>query len=639
MMPLFRAFIPSAGHGERLLPITRHLPKPLMPVLGLPVIERVMTRLVGAGVREVGINTHHLAERLENWVSRSHFRPHVRLFRETALLGTGGGLINAADFLRSAPFIVYNGDVLCDLDVSLLIRHHARSGNLVTLVVHDCPAYNRLRVDTDGFLAGLVDGGKPSGSETASVVAFTGIAAYEPMFLDYLPAGVSHVVPSWLHALAHGQRIGTLKLDGLFWSDLGTAENYARAVFHLLDREGESVYLHPGSSGCDGAVLKGHVVMEEGATVGRGAVLQDVILLPGAIVPSDRSVREALVGPDYEVRVSLLGDKDRSPEEVSGSPLLSELGMEHARFREIGFGGSPRRYMRAEQVGRTCVLACCDATDPDFNRHIRYTEFFARHGVRVPQLLGLDKSAGLAAFEDLGDVSLYTWMKCRRPVVEVQRIYEQVLRTMALVHGLPLGAEPEKGRTDFRAFDFAHFRWESSYFLSEFINRHMKLALDNELALSDELDDLARAAAAFRPSVVHRDFQSQNVMLPGSGEPVLIDYQGARIGPPAYDLASLLWDPYVSLPQGLRESLVNQYLFLRKEHKGFDPVEFMQSLPACRIQRHMQALGAYAFLSNVRNKKRFLRFMEPAVSLVEKDLLEVSCPELGRLVARVRSAL
>jgi len=127
---------------------------------------------------------------------------------------------------------------------------------------------------------------------------------------------------------------------------------------------------------------------------------------------------------------------------------------------------------------------------------------------------------------------------------------------------------------------------------------------------------------SFPKTVIHRDLQSQNVMVTRGGIPRLIDYQGARIGPPAYDVASLLWDPYARIEEGLRERLLNYYIERMKERSGtdFDERDFRGTLLPCRLQRHMQALGAYGFLSSVKGKKYFLKHAAEGVRLFREDI-------------------
>ncbi|MFO0752646.1 MAG: hypothetical protein U0411_04895 [Thermodesulfovibrionales bacterium] len=126
-------------------------------------------------------------------------------------------------------------------------------------------------------------------------------------------------------------------------------------------------------------------------------------------------------------------------------------------------------------------------------------------------------------------------------------------------------------------------------------------------------------------------------MITGGGTPRLIDYQGARLGPPAYDLASMLWDPYYGLGDALRERLVGYYVeqMSTVAGEGFSTREFSESLLPCRLQRHMQALGAYGFLSVEKGKKYFLKHVPEALRHLKEEtaLAKGEYPELYRLVS------
>ena len=120
------------------------------------------------------------------------------------------------------------------------------------------------------------------------------------------------------------------------------------------------------------------------------------------------------------------------------------------------------------------------------------------------------------------------------------------------------------------------------------------------------------------------------------GIPRFIDYQGARIGPPAYDVAAVLWDPYYRLEDAMRERLVAHYIELRIRRSGgdFSPEAFLESLPLCRLQRHMQALGAYGFLSVEKGKHYFRKHIPEGLCLLRLDTEETAgaYPAIAALV-------
>jgi aminoglycoside/choline kinase family phosphotransferase len=158
-------------------------------------------------------------------------------------------------------------------------------------------------------------------------------------------------------------------------------------------------------------------------------------------------------------------------------------------------------------------------------------------------------------------------------------------------------------------------------------------------ALDEEFRCLAQRVDTFAKTVIHRDLQAQNIMVTKSRTPRIIDYQGARIGPTAYDIVSLLWDPYYRLDSELRGALLAYYLDRMAVKTGglFDRDIFIKTIPHCRLQRHMQVLGAYGFLSTVKGKRYFLKHVDEGLRLLQEDaeLTRDEYPVLYELVKKL----
>lgn len=611
------AFIPAAGLGERLRPITDHLPKPLLPLLGKPVLQKVLERVDLLQPDRIGINLHYRGDDIRQWAEDSVFAPRITFFPESPILGTGGALKNAASFLEDGTFLVHNADIYSDVDLAALLERHRTDGNLVTLAMHDHAQFNNVIIDGNGSFLGLHRAGTDSLPGTR-LMAFTGIALYEPAFLAFLPDGISHVTDAWQRARAAGHRIGTHDVTGGAWSDIGTPEAYAKTVFSLLRADGETVFFHESSSGCDRSRYEGYVSVESGADLS-GASLRNCIVLAGCDAGS-RELSDAIVYPGGVVQVNLTN--------LFGGP---DAGM-----IEIGAGGSDRRYFRVEHAGNRTVLMQCLKRDEEFERQAAYTRFFSAHGIRVPRLLSVAKDRPAMLFEDLGDLSLYSWLRCRRSHEAVEIMYRKVLDQLVRLHGgateqledCPLLAE--------RIFDYDYLRWETAYFVDRFVIGLLNRSDHDRNALDAEFHRLAAAVDAAPRTIIHRDCQSQNVMLKNGTEVCLIDYQGARLLSPAYDIASLLWDPYYRLDDKIRERLIAYYLdAMKKSAAAFDADAFMRVLLPCRLQRHMQALGAYGFLAKVKGKPSFLKYVPEGLRLLKEDVraAEGAYPLLGRLIA------
>jgi NDP-sugar pyrophosphorylase family protein/aminoglycoside/choline kinase family phosphotransferase len=637
-------FLPAAGLGERLRPITEHIPKPLLPVLGRPLIELVLEGMAPLAGK-IGINLHHRAEMIRRWAEDSPYAERITFFPEDPVLGTGGALKNAEPLLSGGPFLVHNSDTLLGTDFPRLIQHHISSGNMATLATHHHPPLNSVVINDRNNVIHVERPGATGPPPTPGhrKVAYTGVALYSPEFLRFLPDGVSHVTTAWLAAVAAGHSVEALDVTGSSWNDFGTPATYAAGVIEALTREGETVYRSP-SAECGPVESDGYVVIEAGSEVTAGSRIRNTIIMPGALVAGSHENR--IIGPDYAI--DLAEREMQQPRRASiGKTVSLSDALFAGRFGKpdekaeaflIGLGGSDRRYFRVRSGGKSAVLMECRPDDRDFHRHLAYTRFFASHGIPVPTLLAADEEGKRTLFEDLGDTSLYSYVLLPREGNRVTFLYRKVMEILASLHAR-LGRHIDECPTlRERVFDYEHLRWESDYFLQWFVTRARGVQGTEGGLLQEEFHRLAATVHAFPKTVVHRDFQSQNIMVTGGQVPRVIDYQGARMGPPAYDVASILWDPYHRLDDVLREELLHHYEEIRKGEDGaFAEDEFAATLLPCRLQRHMQALGAYAFLSGAKGKRHFLKYAREGLRLLKDDAAEAGgdFPAFAQLVGRL----
>lgn len=585
-----KAFILCAGFGTRLKPLTQRLPKPLIPLLGKPLLSYILDKISQLSIiKEYGFNLHHLSHKLEEYLLAHPLSKGFHLFYEKEILGTGGALVGARSFLEDTSFMVYNGDIYTDADLSEAIEFHLKHRPLATLLTVDNPKANRLIIDELGRLKGLSDDSTKSGVYKS--LGFSGIALYEREIFNFLPEGPSSVVEAWLSALSVGETILTFPLNGP-WFDIGTPAGYLRCVFHLLKKEGENFFIHPKAR-VESRKLKGFVTIETEAFVKKRASLENVVVL-AENSEINGSYKNGLLLKEGFIPVPI---EDLFPSFSTGYP--------------IGNGGSDRRFYR---LGSSRVKMKGSDDLSDFERTISYNRYFYSKGLSVPKILKVDSENREVLFRDLGDLSLYNYMKMEGSERARIKIYKKVIDEMIKLHALHLEGSPPS----FPYFDYEHFRWESRYFQEKFLDFLCSLKWDS--LLDGELDSLAKEAHCYPKNLIHRDFQSQNVIIHGN-RVYLIDYQGARIGPPGYDLVSLLYDPYVFIHSDVRSLLVDYYVNRRKEiDETFDERLFYESLPVMRIQRHLQALGAYVNLAFFRGKKHFLKFIPTALRYLKEDL-------------------
>jgi len=222
----------AAGRGERARPLTDRIPKPLFPVAGRPLIAYSLGLLKAAGITEVIVNVHHLADQIEEAL-----RPcekmglKIVISREQNLLETGGGIAYAQRYLGHRPFIVLNADIVCDIDLAEVVQDHIRSASAATMVVTDSPASEAASaVEWDQTTGRIIDirGELRRHLPTSRPATFTGIHIVEPTVFEYiLPKRESIIDGFYLPALRERRRIHGFLHKG-YWADLGTVEHYER---------------------------------------------------------------------------------------------------------------------------------------------------------------------------------------------------------------------------------------------------------------------------------------------------------------------------------------------------------------------------------------------------------------------------
>lgn len=302
-----RALILAAGRGQRLRPLTRWIPKPLLPVLGRPLVEHTLVRLFEAGCESAALNLHHLGEQIEQRLGRSFATMPLLYSREEVLLGTLGALRPLKEFLSAGdPIVVVNGDSLCRWPIREVLAHHRGSGALATLLLSakaDTRVFGGVGVDGNGRICHL-PGGEEHGAVEARFV-FAGVHVFGRDLLESVPveAPADWVRDLYIPLLREGAHIeGMVTAEP--WNDLGTPSRYLDAVL-------ERVRLHPfaastgswvasGAQVADGCRLQGTVV-ERGGRLEFGGTLRECLVMEGAAVGQRADLTRVIVGPGVRV--------------------------------------------------------------------------------------------------------------------------------------------------------------------------------------------------------------------------------------------------------------------------------------------------------------------------------------------------
>lgn len=233
-----KAMIFAAGLGERLRPITNHLPKALVRVAGRPMIDYPLALLRHYGIRDIVINLHHLGEQIETYLGNGAAQGlNITYSKEDELLDTGGGLLKAKQHLQGGTFVVINTDVLIDLRLREALEFHRKRRAVATLVVRPDPLadqFGSMEIDDAGGIARFLQVRRP---DTAPAVKeklmFTGVQIVEPRIFDYMPPPSGQkkfgtTKDTYPRMLTSAEPLCGFRFDG-FWQDLGTAQRIAEA--------------------------------------------------------------------------------------------------------------------------------------------------------------------------------------------------------------------------------------------------------------------------------------------------------------------------------------------------------------------------------------------------------------------------
>lgn len=278
--------------------------------------------------------------------------------------------------------------------------------------------------------------------------------------------------------------------------------------------------------------------------------------------------------------------------------------------------GSSRRFFRLQWAEQRLIAILPPENSEQGHAEARAFYHVGRHlqhcGASTPAILAFEETSGLALCEDLGDYRLYEQVKAQG-VNAALPLYEQAVRGLARMQVQAAQGFDPTWCWDTPAYDrHLMLERESGYFLRACCTDLLHLDFDRE-HVEAQCRQLANAAGqAPAHYFLHRDFQSRNIMVCDDAVR-FIDFQGGRLGPLAYDLASLLIDPYTALDSSVQDHLLAVYLQALRQEIDYDPEQFQQEYLLLALQRNLQILGAFAFLSQVKQKPFFAQFLAPAL--------------------------
>ncbi len=266
----------------------------------------------------------------------------------------------------------------------------------------------------------------------------------------------------------------------------------------------------------------------------------------------------------------------------------------------------------------------------DYDENVAFVEFtnhFRREGLRVPEIYAMDLKKGVYLEEDLGDYTLFEWMKKIRDKDgfndKIKKMYRQVIEYLPNFQ-IKAGAGIDYTRCYQHVIFGKHsMNWDLHYFKNRFLEVFYKGEIEHDQIEHDFNTLIDFLLEEDRKYFLYRDFQSRNVMIQNDLT-YYIDYQSGRKGALQYDVASLLWDAKADLPQDFREEMIAAYLEKVNEFEPVDEKRFMRYFYGFVLIRMMQAFGAYGYLTVVKKKKHFFKSVPFALRnlqiLLDKNL-------------------
>jgi NDP-sugar pyrophosphorylase family protein/aminoglycoside/choline kinase family phosphotransferase len=569
-----KALILAAGLGTRLRPYSENTPKPLFTIAKRPLLDMIISNLIDSGCKAIIVNTHHLHQKIDAYLARKKYPVPIMTRHEPDILGTGGAIKNVADFWDNTPFMVINSDIVTDIDFKGVYEFHLNHRHPVTLVLHNDPEFNTVTLNKDGFIQ---DFGERFSMTASSDSAINDSKAFESEEYNRLTfTGIQVLNPELLDLIP----------DKVFFSII---DGYKKL---LSQNKKICAYITTGRYWKDLGTPKRYSL----------AVFDK--MAPEAF----KQAFPGLSGNNI-VRTELYGD------------------------------GSDRKWYRLNCGHQSLVMADHgirqDDSTCEANAFVSIGLHLQAKGIPVPKIYSYDTFSGHIFMEDLGDINFQTFVKNAKNQGNVISSYKLLIQ-----HIGKLSVDGNKDFDPAWTYQTANYSKdliidrECRYFVDAFLKGYLKMDIRFQ-DFEDEFRSLADEALKFSINgFMHRDLQSRNIMVKNNRF-YFIDFQGGRLGPVQYDLASLLIDPYVNLSRSVQDNLLKFSVETLSPLIRIEPDKFLSCYQYCAITRNLQILGAFGFLSRIKKKTYFEKYIPNAIKTLKHNLFSSDTIELTGLKAIV----
>ncbi len=631
-----------------MLPLSLDTPKPMMPLWGKPVLGHILDMLSRWGVADVLINLHHQPEPICDYVRRrTSFIPRVTLSFEPDILGTGGALQRASWFLDTHSFWMINSDIAADVDPRPLIAAFHKPHVLAALWLNAERGPRTVEM-TNGRITHF----SSSRPGTEGTYTFCGLQLLSPRILRFIPPqGFATIVQAYQQAIAHTGKIAGVCVAHSYWADIGTPDDYLKAHREILERH---VAGKPGAgllapdrlrsmqSWRRRIRFKGFLAAGDNVVIRKGARIANAVIWDDARIASDAIVEQAIIGkgcgvhgrvPRVAVRSAFSISTPGNTADIPLAMALQSLRWLPAETTIIPFEprGSARYFTRLESQGQRVILVRYSREREENALYTRHARFLKSIGLPVPAILLDAPEKNFFVMQDLGDQSLQSMGKTW-PLTRLTAFYHVILASIARWHIKGARAARQRRLALVAPFSDDLYRWEREFFCRHFMYPKLQPSPETARKILNELTAVAGDLLKAPAVLVHRDLQSSNILLVGR-RPFFIDFQGMRFGAAAYDLASLLCDPYVELPLETTMKLLDAYNRLVSRRQRVSENLFWRAA----IERLAQALGAYGRLSANPETAWFGNYMAPGLRMMQRALEHAgTCPRLLELMLEAR---
>ncbi len=328
-----KAMILAAGVGSRLDPLTRNVPKPLVPIVNRPVMEYLIDLLKKHGFNEIMVNLHYLGDQIVSYFGDgSQWGVKLYYSHEDQLWGDAGSLKRVEEFFKDETFIVIGGDDLTDMDLTRLLRTHKEKKAIATIalsLVDDPSEYGIVLMDENSRITRFLE--KPKGEVIFSNTANTGVYIFEPDIFELIPRGTFYLFGKQVFPLLLDQRLPLFgHLTAAYWKDVGNLKVYQQTHQDVLAGRvdtklpltearkyvwiGENVTIDPTAEigypvaiGHNAVIQAGARILENtivgnNCTVEEGATVRDSILWDGSVVMRNTHLERCVVGKECKVK-------------------------------------------------------------------------------------------------------------------------------------------------------------------------------------------------------------------------------------------------------------------------------------------------------------------------------------------------